>query len=104
MWEAPVFFFGGGCQARWVGKGFPTIAAPDIFLMRRNGPQAPGEARGKLFPTIATPGAHPIMLGYSPGIHTGYLPYLEYPVTPSRVLDHRGRKILPPQRLEKPLR
>ena len=48
------FFRGGGTRCgRW--EGIPTIAMPNNFFNVAEWPQAPGVARGKLFPTIATP-------------------------------------------------
>ena len=38
-----------------MGKGFPTIAASNIYFDALEQAQVPGEARGKGFPTIGTP-------------------------------------------------
>ena len=85
----PVFFFDAAeCaqapgEAR--GKAFPTIAAPRIFLMRQNMPRRQGKLVGKAFPTIATPRCPPNHLGYRwdpPITHTGYLPIFGIPGGP----------------------
>ena len=60
------------------GKKFPRSLHPIFDLMRRNGPQALGGARGMMFPTIATPKGPPIMLGYR----------WDPPITPYRLFIH----------------